>query len=175
MQQNTSHHTPSTTPWLARMLAHENIRAAWARVKGNRGAAGIDGVTIPQLTPRFAAEWAATDARLREGDWKPLPVRCVDVPKAGGGRRTLGIPTVLDRVVEQAVAQVLTPVWEPLFSPRSYACRAGRSAHAAAARLQQDALAGEPWVVELDIAQFFDRLEHHRLLDLVATRYQYFS
>ena len=172
MQHHTHTHAPAHqgTTWLTRLLATENIRAAWARVKGNRGAAGIDGVTIPQLTPRFTAEWKTTEARLLQGEWKPLPVRCVEIPKPDGGKRVLGIPAVMDRVVEQSVAQILSPLWEPQFSPRSYAYRPGRSARAAAARLHHDAVAGEPWVVELDIAQFFDRIDHQRLLDMVASR-----
>jgi len=159
-------HRPRIT--LEAMLGAENVAKAWERVRRNNGAAGVDGVTIAALKPAFADAWARTRAEIEVGDYRPLPVRRVEVPKAGGGQRVLGIPAVMDRVVQQALAQVLMPQWEARFSPASYAYRPGRSAHDAVAAACQWLEAGCAWAAHLDVEKFFDRVDHARLLEKLA-------
>ena len=134
----------------------ENLKEALRRVKGNKGSAGVDGMTVDQLTDYLKQHWPAIGAQLLEGTYQPSPVRRVEIPKPDGGVRKLGIPTVLDRFVQQAVMQVLQRQWDPTFSNHSYGFRPQRSAHQAVARAQQNVSEGFRWVVDLDLEKFLD-------------------
>lgn len=149
---------------LPALASDAHLAAAWAQVRANGGAPGMDGVTIEALETRYGAEVTALQAALLTGAYRPSPVRAVDVPKESGGTRTLGIPTVRDRWVLQALAQLLTPLWEPTFSPHSFAYRPGRSAQDAVAAAQAFLETGCDWVVDLDIEAFFDQVDHVRLM-----------
>ena len=151
------------------MLAPANIATAWDRVRRNEGAPGVDGITVRDLESTFAQEWRRNANALQAGTWKPHPVRRVTIPKPTGGWRVLGIPTVLDRVVHQALAQILTPRWEARFSARSFGFRKGRSTLDALNRLAKDASAvSNPLAWHLDIREFFDRVPRAMALRAVA-------
>jgi RNA-directed DNA polymerase len=138
------------------------------RVESNRGAPGIDGMTVEELRPHIVAHWLEKREALDGGRYRPSPVRRVGIPKSEGGERQLGIPTVLDRFIQQAIAQVLTPLFEPLFSPHSYGFRPGRSAHDAVKQAQAYVQEGYAWVVDIDLERFFDRVNHDMLMGRVA-------
>jgi RNA-directed DNA polymerase len=152
------------------VLAAENLRRAWKQVKANRGAPGIDGMPIEEFA-RFAREhWPAIRERLADGSYRPQPVRRVMIPKPGGGERPLGIPSVTDRLIQQAIAQVLTPIFDPGFSESSFGFRPNRSAHGALRQVQADIRAGYRIAVDLDLAKFFDNVRHDLLMARVARR-----
>ncbi|MGV1080893.1 MAG: group II intron reverse transcriptase/maturase [Candidatus Nanopelagicales bacterium] len=143
-----------------------NAGAALRAVVRNDGAAGIDGMTTGQLREHLQQHWTAIRDRLLQGTYVPSPVRRVEIPKPNGGTRLLGIPTVLDRFVQQLLLQALTPVFDPTFSPDSHGFRPGRSAHDAVCAAQRYAREGRTWVVDMDISRFFDRVNH----DILMTR-----
>ena len=153
---------------MGQVAAEENLRRALEAVKRNRGAAGIDGMTSEQLEPHFARHGGKIRAKLLAGRWTPSPVRRVKIPKPNGGKRLLGIPTVMDRLVQQALLEVLQSIFDPLFSESSYGFRPGRSAHDAVRAAQGYVREGRDWVVDLDIAQFFDHVHHDILMRRVA-------
>jgi len=149
----------------------DNLREALQRVKSNKGSAGVDGMTIDDLSAYLKEHWPVIREQLLSGTYEPKPVRRVEIPKPdGGGVRKLGIPTVLDRFVQQAVMQVLQRQWDPTFSQHSYGFRPGRSAHQAVAQAQQYIVAGYGWVVDLDLEKFFDRVNHDKLMGQIANR-----
>jgi RNA-directed DNA polymerase len=148
----------------------ENCLRAYKRVKSNKGSAGIDGMRVDQLPVYLKEHWPAIREQLLSGTYKPQPVRRVEIPKPDGGVRQLGIPTVLDRMVQQAVMQVLQRRWDAGFSEHSHGFRPGRSAHQAVAKAQQYIAAGRGWVVDLDLEKFFDRVNHDRLMKSLALR-----
>jgi RNA-directed DNA polymerase len=148
----------------------ENCLQALKRVKSNKGGPGIDGMTVDQLPGYLMEHWPGIRDQLLSGTYKPQPVKRVEIPKPDGGVRKLGIPTVLDRMVQQAVMQVLQGRWDAEFSEHSYGFRPGRSAHQAVAKAQQYVVAGHRWIVDLDLEKFFDRVNHDRLMDAVARR-----
>jgi len=148
----------------------ENLWKALTRVRANKGSPGVDGMTVHQLPDYLQEHWPAIRERLLEGSYEPQPVKRVEIPKPDGGVRKLGIPTVLDRLIQQAVLQVLQPQWNPTFSEHSYGFRPGRSAHQAVAAVQQYIADGLRWVVDLDLEKFFDRVNHDRLMAAVAQR-----
>src|SRR5664280_3280893 len=148
----------------------ENMEEALRRVKANKGSAGIDGMTVGGIADYLKQHWATVRERLLNGTYEPNPVRRVEIPKPDGGVRKLGIPTVLDRLIQQAVMQVLQRSWNHTFSESSYGFRPGRSAHQAVARAQQHVAAGYRWVVDLDLEKFFDRVNHDKLMSQVARR-----
>src|SRR5487761_2250571 len=155
---------------LEAVVASANMHAAWARVKSNKGAPGVDGMTI-EAFPVFAkVHWPAIRQALTDGGYRPSPVRRVLIPKSGGGERALGIPTVVDRVIQQAIAQVLTPIFDPEFSGSSFGFRPKRSAHGAVKQVQAYAKAGYRVVVDLDLQRFFDNVSHDILMARVARR-----
>ena len=152
-------------------VRRENIAAAHARVVRNGGAPGIDGMAVDDLLPYCREHWARIREELLGGRYKPQPVRRVDIPKPDGkGTRTLGIPTVLDRMIQQALHQILTPIFDPTFSDGSFGFRPGRSTHGAVRRAREHMAAGYRWVVDLDLEKFFDRVNHDVLMARVARR-----
>jgi RNA-directed DNA polymerase len=148
----------------------DNIEAALRAVVRNKGAPGIDGITVKQLPSILKARWPEIEEQLLQGRYQPQPVRRVRIPKPAGGTRNLGIPTVIDRVIQQAVLQRLQPRWDPTFSEHSYGFRPGRSAHQAVVQAQAYVIDGYRFVVDIDLAKFFDRVNHDRLLAAVAKR-----
>jgi RNA-directed DNA polymerase len=152
------------------VCGRENCLQALKRVKSNKGSAGIDGMTVDALSGHLLEHWPAIREQLLSGTYKPQPVRRVEIPKPDGGVRQLGIPTVLDRMVQQAVMQVLQGRWEAEFSEHSHGFRPGRSAHQAVAKAQQYIAEGRRWVVDLDLEKFFDRVNHDKLMAAVACR-----
>ena len=158
-------------PTMEEVLERENLRKALKQVRRNKGAPGIDGMTVEQLGSYLAEHWPETREALQQCSYQPMPVRRVEIPKpSGGGMRRLGIPTVLDRFIQQAVLQVLQRYLDPTFSEHSYGFRPGRSAHQAVARAQQYVRAGYRWVVDFDLEKFFDRVNHDRLMAHLARR-----
>jgi group II intron reverse transcriptase/maturase len=147
-----------------------NMRSAYLRVVENRGAPGVDDVPVTELRGWLKEHWPSMKAALLEGRYIPQPVRAVDIPKPSGGKRTLGVPTVVDRLVQQALHQVLQPLFEPTFSDGSYGFRSGRSAQQAVQRAQAYICEGKRWVVDIDLEKFFDRVNHDVLLARVARR-----
>ena len=148
----------------------ENCKRALKRVKANKGSAGVDGMTVQQLPEHLKQHWPAIREQLLSGTYKPQPVKRVEIPKPDGGVRKLGIPTVLDRFIQQAVMQVLQGRWDRTFSDHSYGFRPGRSAHQAVVQAQQYIAEGYRWVVDLDLEKFFDRVNHDKLMTRIAKR-----
>jgi RNA-directed DNA polymerase len=146
----------------------QNLLQALRRVESNRGAPGVDGMSVEELRPYIVAHWWEDWEALDRGRYRPSPVRRVGIPKPDGGERQLGIPTVLDRFIQQAIAQALTPLFEPLFSSHSYGFRPGRSAHGAMKQAQAYVQEGCDWVVDIDLEKFFDRVNHDMLMARVA-------
>lgn len=155
---------------LEEILDRRNIERALVQVEGNKGTAGIDGMTCEELRMYIRENWQNVRKSILEGSYKPQPVRKVEIPQPNGGKRMLGIPTVLDRMLQQAIAQWLTPYYEPEFSNRSYGFRPNRNAHQAVLQAQQYLNEGKKWVVELDLANFFDRVNHDRLMSLLSRK-----
>jgi RNA-directed DNA polymerase len=147
-----------------------NLWKALKQVQANKGSPGVDGMTVRQLPDYLRQHWPAIREQLLSGAYTPQPVKRVEIPKPDGGKRQLGIPTVLDRFIQQALLQVLQKRWDPTFSPHSYGFRPGRSAHQAVAAAQQYIAAGYRWVADLDLEKFFDRVNHDRLMAAVAKR-----
>jgi group II intron reverse transcriptase/maturase len=154
----------STASLWEQVLERSNLQRALKQVRQNKGAPGIDGMSVDDLPSFLRQNWPAIRSRLEAGQYCPQPVKRVRIPKADGRERLLGIPTVLDRFIQQALAQVVSAQWDPHFHPRSYGFRPGKSAHQAVKRLQADVRAGGQWTVDLDLAAFFDRVNHDRLM-----------
>jgi RNA-directed DNA polymerase len=148
----------------------DNMEAALRAVTRNKGTAGIDRMTVGQLPAAMRHRWPDIERQLLEGRYRPSPVLRVKIPKPAGGTRDLGIPTVIDRVIQQAVLQRLQPLWDPTFSEHSYGFRPGRSAHQAVARAQTQVAEGYRFVVDIDLSKFFDRVNHDRLMARLAHR-----
>ncbi|MDN5850964.1 MAG: group II intron reverse transcriptase/maturase [Nitrococcus sp.] len=155
---------------LEQVLARENLQRALQRVKRNAGSAGVDGMTVAQLPAFLRTAWPRLRGELLDGTYRPQPVRRHAIPKPGGGERELGIPTVLDRFIQQALLQVLQPVLDPGFSDASYGFRPGRRARDAIRRAQGYVQAGHRVVVDVDLEKFFDRVNHDILMARVARR-----
>ena len=155
---------------LGQALARENMAAAWKRVKANKGSAGVDGRTVQETGEYLKQAWPDIRARLMDGSYRPEAVRSVSIPKPGGGVRELGIPTVVDRLIQQALLQVLQPRIDPTFSAHSHGFRPGRSAHGAVLEAQRYVQAGYRVVVDVDLEKFFDRVNHDILMDRLAKR-----
>ncbi|MGZ0085718.1 group II intron reverse transcriptase/maturase [Caldibacillus thermoamylovorans] len=155
---------------LERILARNNLITALKRVEANQGAPGIDGVSTDQLRDHIRAHWSTIRAQLLAGTYRPAPVRRVDIPKPSGGTRQLGIPTVVDRLIQQAILQELTPIFDPDFSPSSFGFRPGRNAHDAVRQAQSYIQEGYRYVVDIDLEKFFDRVNHDILMSRVARK-----
>ncbi|MFQ5799742.1 MAG: group II intron reverse transcriptase/maturase [Bacteroidota bacterium] len=148
----------------------ENLRRALQRVRQNKGSPGIDGMTVKKLSSYLKKHWPEIREQLLAGTYQPQPVKRVEIPKPNGGIRKLGIPTVLDRFIQQAIMQLLQKYWDKTFSEHSYGFRPGRSAHQAISRSQQYVEQGYRWVVDIDLEKFFDRVNHDRLMSKLAKR-----
>jgi RNA-directed DNA polymerase len=160
----------STSRLMEEVCERENLKEALRRVKANKGSAGIDRMTVDGIADYLKQHWPAIREQLLSGTYQPKPVRRVEIPKPNGGVRKLGIPTVLDRFIQQAVMQVLQRQWDRTFSDYSYGFRPGRSAHQAVAKAQQCVAEGRSWCVDLDLEKFFDRVNHDKLMGQIAKR-----
>ena len=147
-----------------RIISRDNLMAALKRVQSNGGAPGVDGMTVEELPDHLRVHWPSIREKLEAGRYEPSPVKRVEIPKPGKGMRQLGIPTVQDRLIQQAIHQVLSPQFEPTFSEHSYGFRPGRSAHEAVKAAQGHVEAGYKWVVDIDMERFFDTVNHDRLM-----------
>ena len=159
-----------TNRLMEEVCERENLKEALRRVKANKGSAGIDRMTVDGIADYLKQHWPAIREQLLSGTYQPKPVRRVEIPKPDGGVRKLGIPTVLDRFIQQAVMQVLQRQWDPTFSAHSYGFRPGRSAHQAVAQAQRYIAEGHSWCVDLDLEKFFDRVNHDKLMGQIAKR-----
>jgi len=165
------HSHPETEQMMEAVVERENMRSALQRVEANKGAAGVDEMPVDQLRPYLKEHWPRIREELLDGRYKPSPVRSVEIPKPGGkGMRALGIPIVVDRLIQQALNQVLTPVFDPDFSDSSYGFRPGRSAHQAVLKARSYVADGKRWVVDIDLEKFFDRVNHDVLMARVARK-----
>lgn len=152
------------------ILRSDNLQKAFQRVRANKGSPGIDGMEVKEVQDYYRKNWPTLEAQLLAGTYQPLPVKRVEIPKPDGGVRKLGIPTALDRVIQQAVLQVLQERFDSTFSQHSYGFRPGRSAHQAVAQAQKYLAEGYRWVVDIDLEKFFDRVNHDLLMGLLAKR-----
>lgn len=143
---------------LERILSRANLLLAWKRVKANKGSAGVDGITIDDFPVYLREHWPQIKSKLLDGTYEPSPVKRVEIPKRTGGKRPLGVPTVVDRLIQQAILQVLQPLFDPGFSESSYGFRPGRSAHQAVRKVRQMIDKGYNCVVDVDLSKFFDRV-----------------
>ncbi len=171
--EDASGATDNATPHdelLEQVLDRDNMRLAWKRVKANKGAAGVDGMSITEATGFIRQNWEAICSSLENGRYKPMAVRRVWIEKPDGGRRPLGIPTVLDRMIQQAIAQVLMPMFDPHFSESSFGFRPGRSAHDAVRQVKKLFRSYHPIAVDADLSKFFDTVNHNLLMRCVAKR-----
>jgi len=150
------------------ILSRGNLNAALKQVMKNKGAAGVDKVTFKEFKDYLILNWIEIKKKLIEETYQPSPVRRVEIPKPDGGKRNLGIPTLLDRLIQQATAQILTPIYEKKFSNGSYGFRPGRSAHQAVKQAREYIESGYKWVVDIDLEKFFDRVNHDILMALLS-------
>ena len=155
---------------VAQVLERDNLKKAWKQVKANKGAPGIDNISIEEFPEYAFRHWEGIRTALLEGTYQPSPVKRVEIPKDSGGTRPLGIPTVMDRVIQQAISQVLTPVFDPHFSEQSFGFRPNRSAHQAARKVEKDIREGYRFAVDIDLEKFFDTVDHDVLMSRVARR-----
>lgn len=155
---------------LKQILSRSNMERAYKRVTSNKGAAGVDGVDTTALREVLGEQWPRIKTEILEGTYKPQPVRRVEIDKPGGGVRPLGIPTTTDRLIQQAIQQVLSPIYEPDFSPHSYGFRPGKSAHDGVQQALRYINEGYTWVVDMDLKSFFDKVNHDYLMHLVSQR-----
>jgi len=155
---------------MERILTRENMVKAYQRVKTNQGSHGPDGMQVEELQPYLWETWPTIRQQLLAGDYHPQPVRRVEIPKPDGGKRELGIPNVIDRLIQQAVAQELTKQFDPEFSENSYGFRPGRSAHQAVLAAREHIQDGYRIVVDIDLEKFFDRVNHDKLMALIARK-----
>jgi RNA-directed DNA polymerase len=155
---------------LDQVISNTNIRQAWQQVRQNKGAAGIDNISIEQFTEWIRPQWRTLREQLSKGDYYPQPVKRIRIPKDDGGERLLGIPTVLDRVIQQAIVQVLSPRFDPTFSEHSYGFRPNRSAHDAVRQVQDYCQQKSRIAVDIDLSKFFDRVNHDLLMTLLGRR-----
>ena len=155
---------------MEKIVSRGNMMAAYSRVVANKGAPGVDGLLVTALKGYLQEQWPRIREELLAGTYHPQPVRKVEIPKPGGGTRMLGIPTVLDRLIQQAMQQVLSPLFDPGFSASSYGFRPGRSAHQAVKAARSHVESGLRWVVDIDLEKFFDRMHHDTLMSLVKRK-----
>lgn len=159
---------PAKSAMMEEVVRRENLKKALKRVGANKGGPGIDGMTVDELKDYLKVHWPQIRTKLLQGQYKPQPVKQVLIPKPGGGDRMLGIPTVLDRFIQQALLQVLNPLYDPGFSPHSYGFRPGRNAHQALRQAKKYIAQGYEWVVDIDLEKCFDRINHDILMGRLA-------
>ena len=152
------------------VVERDNMLSAWKQVKANKGAPGIDGITIEEFTEYAHDNWKGIKQALLDGTYKPQPVKRVEIPKDSGGTRPLGIPVVMDRLIQQAICQVLSPVFDPHFSESSFGFRPNRSAHQAVKKVLKDIQMGYKYAVDIDLEKFFDTVDHDTLMNRGARR-----
>jgi RNA-directed DNA polymerase len=162
--------TPNEPDLIERLVERKNMELAYKRVLSNKGAAGIDGMTVKDLKSHLQTHWVSIKESLKQGVYQPQPVRRVEIPKPNGGVRLLGIPTVLDRLIQQALYQILNPIFDPTFSENSYGFRSGKSAGQAISKAKSYQLDGKRWVVDMDLSKFFDEVNHDKLMMLLRRR-----
>jgi RNA-directed DNA polymerase len=160
----------ATTSLMEAVVERGNLKLAYQRVVENKGAAGVDQLAVSELKDHLKRHWPTMRARLLAGSYQPQPVRRVDIAKPQGGVRTLGIPTVVDRLIQQALHQVLQPIFEPTFSEASFGFRPGRNAHQALRQARQYVAQGKRWVVDIDLEKFFDRVNHDLMMSKLAVK-----
>ena len=161
---------PILTELMEQVVERENLIRAWKRVRANKGSPGIDGMTVDDLTGYLKENWPRIRDELLRGEYRPQPVKEVLIPKPDGGTRRLGIPTVMDRFIQQAIQQVLGSVYDPTFSEHSYGFRPRRRAHQAVEQAKRYIAEGYEWVVDMDLKKFFDRVNHDILMGRLAIR-----
>lgn len=159
-----------TSNLLDRILARENMKLAMKRVIKNGGSHGVDGMGCDELRTNIIQHWDKIKIKLLDGTYKPSPVRRVEIPKSDGGKRLLGIPTVMDRMIQQAIAQELNKIYEPTFSESSYGFRTGRSQHMAIKQAKEHINEGYKWVVDMDLEKFFDTVQHDVLMNKLSKK-----
>ncbi|MEG0906957.1 MAG: group II intron reverse transcriptase/maturase, partial [Cellulosilyticaceae bacterium] len=159
-----------TSELLEKILARENMILAMKKVIKNKGSHGVDGMGWDELRTNVSKHWAEIKRKLLEGTYKPAPVRRVEIPKPNGGKRMLGIPTVIDRMIQQAIAQELNKIYEPVFSDNSYGFRPGRSQHMAIKKAKEYINEGYKWVVDMDLEKYFDTVNHDILMERLSRR-----
>lgn len=162
--------SPGEVEMMEQVVERGNMKQAYERVVSNQGAAGVDGMGVEELLPYLQGSWARIKEELVSGRYQPGGIRMVEIPKASGGKRQLGIPTVVDRMIQQALQQVLSPLYEPTFSEHSYGFRPGRSTHGAIQKAREYQREGRRLVVDMDLAKFFDEVNHDRLMSRLAIR-----
>ena len=161
---------PAKSAMMEEVVRRENLKKALKRVCANKGGPGIDGMTVDELKDHLKVHWPQIRTKLLQGQYKPQPVKQVMIPKPGGGNRMLGIPAVIDRFIQQALLQVLNPIYDPGFSPHSYGFRPGRNAHQAVRQAKKYIEEGCEWVVDIDLEKCFDRINHDILMGRLARR-----
>lgn len=162
--------TPEDMQLIERLVERENMRKAYAQVKKNKGAAGIDNMSVESVGTYLKEHWLKIKEQLVKGKYKPKPVKRVEIPKPDGGIRKLGIPTVLDRLIQQGIYQILSPIFEPTFSRSSFGFRSGKSAQQAIIQAKEYQTEGRKWVVDMDLAKFFDEVNHDKLMSKIAKK-----
>jgi RNA-directed DNA polymerase len=155
---------------MEQILSRGNLLTALKRVEKNKGSHGVDEMPVQNLRRHIVKHWESLKMDLLEGTYEPQPVRRVEIPKPDGGMRLLGIPTVTDRFIQQAIAQVLSSMYDPMFSDHSYGFRSNRNAHEAVRKAKGYIQEGKRWVVDIDLEKFFDRVNHDRLMGTLAKR-----
>ena len=170
MAKSATENSAFTEQLMEEVCDRENLERAWKRVKRNKGSPGADGMTIDDAKAFLRQHWPNIRSQLLDGNYRPQPVKRVEIPKPDGGVRKLGVPCVVDRLIQQAVLQVLQERWDPTFSEHSFGFRPGRSAHQAVAQAQRYVADGYNVVVDLDLERFFDRVNHDILMSRVAAR-----
>ena len=168
--QETTMHGDGNSNLLEAILSRENLLKAYRKVKSNKGSAGVDGIETARFGGYLWEEWAGIKTRLLEETYVPSPVRRVEIPKPDGGTRNLGIPTLLDRMLQQAIVQRLTPIFDPGFSESSFGFRPGRGAHKAMKKAREHIESGYRAVVDIDLEKFFDRVNHDKLMSMLALK-----
>lgn len=162
--------TEAGTRLMEDVVSRDNMMAAYRRVVSNKGAPGVDGMTVDQLEGYLKEQWPRIREELLDGTYLPQAVRKVEIPKPSGGKRTLGIPTVVDRLIQQALHQQLTPLYDTHFSESSYGYRPGRSAHQAVKAARRHVAQGRRWVIDMDLEKFFDRVNHDIMMSRLARK-----
>jgi len=169
-QRSNMNNTLNEYSLMTQMLSVQNINAAWKHVKANKGSAGIDNMSIEEFEPFARTHWEGIKTKLIEGTYFPLAVKRVMIPKPDGGERLLGIPAIIDRLIQQAISQVISPYFEPTFSPHSYGYRPGKSARQAVTHVQTCIKQGYKTAVDIDLSKFFDEVNHDMLMNRVGRK-----